>query len=415
MTRKSKRVAVFALSAALTLTNVGLGIPTVAYADETSADLQAKLNQAQSHLNELYAQAEQASEKLNDTQVQLDQTKSDIEQTESDISAKQDELKKAQQTLSERVAANYKSGGTSLLDIVLNSSDFASLANNIYYAQKVSKSDEEAIAAVQSAQKELTDKKAQLEQQKSEQESLLSAQKEQQQALASQAAEAENYVNSLDSQVRQKMQEEQEAARKAAEEQAAREAAAAAAAAAQAQNNAGAQSNSNSSSNSSSSSSNSNSSQSNNSSNSSTSRPSNGGSNSSNTGSNNTGNTSTNKPSGGSSVSAGWRSTVVSAAYSMVGGTYVWGGYDPANRVFDCSGLTKWCYAQAGITISHSSGSQMAFCTKPASQAAVGDIVWYPGHVGIYIGNGQTIEAMSPGQGICFGRLSSFQRAGSPV
>lgn len=413
MTRKSKRVAVFALSAALTLTNVGLGIPTVAYADETSADLQAKLDQAQSHLDELYAQAEQASEKLNDTQVQLDQTKADIEQTESDISAKQEELKKAQQTLSERVAANYKSGGTSLLDIVLNSSDFASLANNIYYAQKVSKSDEEAISAVQSAQKELTDKKAQLEQQKSEQESLLATQKDQKEALAAQAAEAEDYVNSLDAQVKQKMQEEQEAARKAAEEQAAREAAAAAAAAAQVQNNSGANAGggSNSSSNS----------QSNSGSSSSSSRPSNGGSssnsssNSGSSSSNNSGSSSSSKPSGGSSVSAGWRSTVVSAAYSMVGGSYVWGAYNPGGRVFDCSGLTKWCYAQAGISISHSSGSQSAFCNKPASQAEVGDVVWYPGHVGIYIGGGQTIEAMSPSQGIRFGSLSSFQRAGSPV
>ncbi|MBQ6491712.1 MAG: C40 family peptidase [Atopobiaceae bacterium] len=118
---------------------------------------------------------------------------------------------------------------------------------------------------------------------------------------------------------------------------------------------------------------------------------------------------------GGSSVdySGDWRSVVVSAAYSRVGCSYVYAAGGPNS--FDCSGLTSWCYAQAGIGIGHSSGSQSGFCTKPASQAVAGDIVWRPGHVGICIGNGQTIEAFSPGQGVGFGSVYSFQTAGSPV
>lgn len=113
--------------------------------------------------------------------------------------------------------------------------------------------------------------------------------------------------------------------------------------------------------------------------------------------------------------SVDWRNKVVAAAQRMVGGTYVYGGFNPSGRVFDCSGLTKWCYEQVGVTIAHQSESQSAFCNKPASMAEIGDVVWRHGHVGIYIGNGRTIEAMSPAMGITYGNLSSFQRAGSPV
>ena len=99
----------------------------------------------------------------------------------------------------------------------------------------------------------------------------------------------------------------------------------------------------------------------------------------------------------------------------MVGGTYVWGASDPGSKTFDCSGLTSYAYGVAGIGIKHSSASQASFCTKPVSQAVPGDVVWRPGHVGIYIGGGVTIEAFSPSQGIGYGSVSSFSRCGSPV
>ena len=120
---------------------------------------------------------------------------------------------------------------------------------------------------------------------------------------------------------------------------------------------------------------------------------------------------------GNHGVSGAWRSTVVSAAYAQIGGTYVWAACNPGARQFDCSGLTMYCYSCAGISISHSSGSQSSFCSKPISQAVAGDVVWRPGHVGIYVGGGNTIEALSPGQGIQFvsGGLYSFSRCGSPV
>lgn len=108
-----------------------------------------------------------------------------------------------------------------------------------------------------------------------------------------------------------------------------------------------------------------------------------------------------------------WRDVVLTAAYANLGGSYVYGG--SSFKACDCSGLTMWCYAQAGISLSHYSEDQARFCTKPISQAVPGDVVWRYGHVGIYIGNGTTIEAHSPSRGISYGSLSSFYGCGSPV
>ena len=89
-------------------------------------------------------------------------------------------------------------------------------------------------------------------------------------------------------------------------------------------------------------------------------------------------------------------STVVSAAYSKLGCPYVWGASGP--NTFDCSGLVMWCYAQAGVSLDHYSGSQgQSGAIIPLSQAQPGDILWKSGHVGIYIGNGQYIHAPQTG------------------
>lgn len=115
-----------------------------------------------------------------------------------------------------------------------------------------------------------------------------------------------------------------------------------------------------------------------------------------------------------SSADSDWRNTIVKAAESMIGGTYIFGAESPETRTFDCSGLTKWCYSQIGIDIEHQSESQAKYCTKPASEAQPGDIVWRSGHVGICIGNGKTVEAMDPSSGIQYGTVSSFTKSGSP-
>ncbi|MER0028322.1 C40 family peptidase [Corynebacterium sp. KPL4043] len=86
----------------------------------------------------------------------------------------------------------------------------------------------------------------------------------------------------------------------------------------------------------------------------------------------------------------------MAAAKSQVGQPYTWGG--TGNGGFDCSGLTQWAYSQAGVDIPRTADQQAIGKQVSADQLQPGDLVVWDGHVAMYSGNGEIVEAGDPVQ-----------------
>ncbi|MFH8446124.1 NlpC/P60 family protein [Streptomyces sp. NPDC018026] len=118
---------------------------------------------------------------------------------------------------------------------------------------------------------------------------------------------------------------------------------------------------------------------------------------------------------GGKSTPASGRAAAAfAAAQSKIGTPYVYGATGPSS--FDCSGLTSWAYAQAGVGIPRTSQAQTGAGTRisSASQLQVGDLVFFFGdlhHVGLYAGNGQILHAPRTGTNV---RYESMSTIGGP-
>ncbi|SDS31094.1 NlpC/P60 family protein [Brevibacterium siliguriense] len=89
---------------------------------------------------------------------------------------------------------------------------------------------------------------------------------------------------------------------------------------------------------------------------------------------------------------------VLGWAEKGVGTPYVFGGTSQSG--WDCSGYTSWVYSHVGVDLPRQSGAQKESGTVVSeSEAKPGDLIWRPGHVGIYAGDGQMYDAGSPGSG----------------
>ena len=100
-------------------------------------------------------------------------------------------------------------------------------------------------------------------------------------------------------------------------------------------------------------------------------------------------------------------SAAASIALRYLGVPYVYGGASPSG--FDCSGLVMYVYAQLGISLPHYTVAQWN-ATQPVSSPQPGDLVFFDGlgHVGIYIGNGQMVDAPHTGSVVRIDSISGF-------
>jgi cell wall-associated NlpC family hydrolase len=101
----------------------------------------------------------------------------------------------------------------------------------------------------------------------------------------------------------------------------------------------------------------------------------------------------------------------VQLALQFLGVPYVWGGAAPTG--FDCSGLVMYVYAQLGISLTHYSGAQFhEGIAVPRDRLLPGDIVFFdatvrgPQHEGLYIGDGQFVQAPHTGDVV---KISSLE------
>ena len=340
-------------------------LPGTAQGD-TVSDKQAEAARIQAEITANGRRADALSEQINGAQYRLDQAQAQISAADTRIQAAQAESDRLEGLLAKRAVQIYKGAGSSTPLDAVDVQDISELSARRKYASAASNKDNSLVSELTRAREELATQKAQQEtiknQAKGERDSLASTKSE----IDAANAKQQQLLGSVNGEIANLLAQKQ-----------AQEAAAAAARVAAAQTRAPSSSG--------------------------------GGVTSTDTG----------VSPGNFPAPTGAAGAAVSAAISKLGSPYVYAAAGP--DTFDCSGLTMWAYAQAGVGLPHYSGAQYASTVHISRDALQpGDLIfWGPGgsdHMGMYVGGGTMIHAPHTGDVVryapIYGSPSGYSRVG---
>ena len=356
------------------------------------------------------AELEELDAELVDLLLSVSLLETDIKNKEQEIEKTKQELEAAKQRVSEqqdamarRIKFMYERGSATYLELFLESKSMAEAVNKADYSEKLYRYDRLMLERYRMARQDVEDKEKQLEEelseleeikddlneQKKELDALIAEKQETAENFAAQLAKAKAKAGEYKNQISQqsdnlkKLNQAEaekiaEEARKKAEEEAKRKAEEAAAkkrAQEEAKEKKGTSDDSNSS--------------------------------DSDTGNNDESSQKVEQEpenrQTGTSITAsgsGKGADIANYALQFVGCPYVAGGTSLTNGC-DCSGFTQGVYSHFGISIPRSSYAQSAAGQEVSfSEAQAGDIIYYGGHVGIYIGNNMIVHASTAATGI---------------
>ena len=413
----NKRILWIAMSLVMIFTNVvNVSASPISDAKNKKKDAEKKLNAINEDIEDIEDQKEDLEQEAEEYEQQLVDLLVTIQIINHDIENKEDEIEtakaeyevalakqeKQQWAMNKRIKYMYEKGDMNYMQILLESKKFSDAVNKSTYSEKLYAYDRYQLYLYEQTKEEVIEKQKALDEDMAELEEIkldAVSQEEELQLLVDEYSEnIENFEEQLSgakekaSQYKEQIQkqseqikaleaEEQrkalEAAKKKAEEEAKRKAEEEARR--KAEEEASAKVNE---------------------------EGSNSEESSDNGDNNDEGNSSGSESSDGGSSggsSSGGSSKgqeIANFACQFVGNPYVPGGTSLTEGA-DCSGFTMAVYNNFGISLPRSSYAQAGYGREVSySEAQPGDIIYYGGHVGIYIGNGLIVHASTQATGI---------------